>query len=271
MKTVVHRYLTVAKTSAQPPGFADFIRGTIAVYQFSKHYNYTLKIDSDSHPIFKLLDIPSEFTVKVDPSEETLELFPSQVDYNDMPCIIENMFKKNVDFNIYTNAFYKDTSDMSDEYNFIKLLLHPTIELQAHINTIQNTVNIDFLKPYTVIHVRLGDNSLLHNTNVKDETVNTIRQYIQRVKQNSDQVLLISDSSDLKNKVSDICSTTNSIPIHMGSLDKVNIEQRLLDTLSEFFLMSKSNVIHCISYWDKSGFSQICSKIYSIPYDCITL
>lgn len=267
MKRVVHRYLTVAKTIAQPPGFADFIRGTIAVYQFSKQYNYKFKIDSDSHPIFKLLDMPSEFTVKLDPSEDTLEIF----NYDNMSPMIEDMFKMNVDFNIYTHAYYKNNSDMSDEYNFIKLLLNPSLELYTHINIIKNSINIDFLKPYTIIHVRLGDKPLLYNTSVEGEIVNRIRSYIQAVKQTSIQVLLITDSSDLKNKVSDICSITNSIPIHMGSLDNADIKQRLLDTLSEFFLMSKSNVIHCISYWDKSGFSYICSKIYSIPYYCMKL
>lgn len=266
MKTVVHRYLTRAKTTVQPPGFADFIRGTIAVYQYSKQYNYTLKFDIDSHPIFKLLDIPSDLTVKVDPSEDTLELFPTQIDYNNMPGIIESMFKKNVDFNIYTNAFYKDRVDMSDEYNFIKLLLNPSIELQSHINTIKNGINIDFLKPYTVIHVRLGDIPLLYNTGVQDDCVNRIRTYIERVKKEYKQVLLISDSSDLKSKVSDLCNTTNSIPIHMGSLDKGDIKMRLLDTLSEFSIMSKSESIHCIDYCGRSGFSYICGKIYSIPY-----
>jgi len=271
MKTVVHRYLTVAKTSAQPPGFADFIRGTIAVYQFSKEYNYKLKIDVDSHPIFKLLDMPSDLTVKLDPSEDTLELFPTQIDYNDMPGIIESMFKKNVDFNIYTNAFYKDTSDMSDEYNFMKILLNPNIELQTHINNIKNSIAIDFLRPYTVIHVRLGDESLLYKTGVNEDCLNKIRHYIERVKVQHQKVLVISDSSDLKNKVSDLCNTTQSIPIHLGSLDKGDIDIRLLDTLSEFSIMSNSESIHCISYWDGSGFSRICSMIYSIPYYTLKL
>ena len=271
MKTVVHRYLTRAKTTVQPPGFADFIRGTIAVYQYSKQYNYTLKFDIDSHPIFKLLDIPSDLTVKVDPSEDTLELFPTQIDYNNMPGIIESMFKKNVDFNIYTNAFYKDRVDMSDEYNFIKLLLNPSIELQSHINTIKNSIDIDFLRPYTVIHVRLGDESLLYKRGVNEDCLNRIRCYIERVKAQYQQVLVISDSSDLKNKVSDLCNTTHSIPIHLGSLDKGDIDMRLLDTLSEFSIMSNSESIYCISYWDGSGFSRICSMIYSIPYYSINL
>jgi len=273
MKTVVHRYLTQAKTTVQPPGFADFLRGTIAVYQFSKQYNYTLKIDIDSHPIFKLLDIPSEFAVKVDPSEDTLELFPTEINYNDMPTIIETMFRKNEDFTIYTNAFYKNTSDMSDEYNFMKLLLTPSIELERHSNTVKNNIAIDFLKPYTVIHVRLGDTPLLYKTGVQDDCVNRIRTYIEIVKRQYEQILLISDSSDLKNKVSDLCSTTTSIPIHLGSLDTGDIDIRLLDTLSEFSIMSKSESIHCMNYYGGpgSGFSRICSMIYSIPYYCITL
>ena len=77
--------------------------------------------------------------------------------------------------------------------------------------------------------------------------------------------LIVSTSSDLKNKISDLCSTTSSIPIHLGLLDKGDIDVRLLDTLSEFSIMSKSESIHCISHGG-SGFSRICSVIYSIPY-----
>ena len=53
-KICVHKYLTQCSTNPQPPGFADFLRGTIALYIFSKKYNYQLLLDG-SHPVFTCL------------------------------------------------------------------------------------------------------------------------------------------------------------------------------------------------------------------------
>ena len=50
----IHHYLTYCKTNPKPPGFADFIRGTIALYYFSKKYGYELLLDI-KHPMFQYL------------------------------------------------------------------------------------------------------------------------------------------------------------------------------------------------------------------------
>ena len=39
-KICIHKYLTTCKTIPQPPGLADFIRGSIALFNYSKKYNY---------------------------------------------------------------------------------------------------------------------------------------------------------------------------------------------------------------------------------------
>ncbi len=40
LKTCIHQYLTKCKTNPQPPGFADFLRGTRTLYLLSKKYDY---------------------------------------------------------------------------------------------------------------------------------------------------------------------------------------------------------------------------------------
>ena len=50
----VHKYLSNCTTNPQPPGFADFLRGTITLYNLSQQYNYNLYVDN-SHIIFKYL------------------------------------------------------------------------------------------------------------------------------------------------------------------------------------------------------------------------
>ena len=84
-------------------------------------------------------------------------------------------------------------------------------------------------------------------------------------------MLFIADSYQLKNSVKDLCKITEINPIHTGSLDIVDIDERLLATLSEFFIMSKASAIYCLNFYDGSGYSKICSKIYSIDYHCLPL
>ena len=54
-KLCIHKYLTKCLTNPQPPGFADFLRGTISFYNFSKKYSYKLFLDCSEHTLFHFL------------------------------------------------------------------------------------------------------------------------------------------------------------------------------------------------------------------------
>lgn len=51
----IHKYLTVCKTNYLSPGFGDWLRGTVTLWNYSQKYNYQLFIDKDIHPIFSYL------------------------------------------------------------------------------------------------------------------------------------------------------------------------------------------------------------------------
>jgi len=270
MPYIIHRYLTNTKTNPQPPGFADFLRGTITLYQYSKEFNYEFKLDIGSHPIFKFLDIPELNSAYLDSSEDTIELLPP-VAYHDMPRIIENLFSYNNNINILTNAYYKEHTNILNDYQFIKSLLNPKVILTDYIKKIQYTTKINYEEPYIVIHVREGDNVLVNKNIINTNIVKKVRSYIQIIKLQNKQILLIADSHQLKQNIIDLCETTKTIPIHTGSLDTKDVDERLLTTLGEFFIMSKASKIYCINHWDGSGYSRICSKLYSIEYECLPL
>jgi hypothetical protein len=40
IKYCIHTYLKTCKTIVIPPGFGDFLRGTVALYNYSKKYKY---------------------------------------------------------------------------------------------------------------------------------------------------------------------------------------------------------------------------------------
>jgi len=269
MPDVIHRYLLKCKTNPNPPGLADFLRGTIALYQYAKQYNYILKFDMASHPIFKMLDIPELNRAYLDHSQDTIELIPP-IPYSVMPHLLDTLFTSMKSFPILTNAFYRETSNMTDEYNFIKSILKPSSILNTYIEQSKINTGLDYSKPYAIIHVRDGDHNFEINHEMDNKLVEKVRNYIQIIQsQSTIQTLFISDSHKLKQKVSDICKITQSIPIHIGtltSLDSENINTQLLTTLGEFFIMSGASNIYCLNHWDGSGYSRICAKIFSIDY-----
>ena len=271
---VVHKYLQKtsvnSKIGGQPPGFADYLRGTMALYQYCKKYNYILKFDKICHPIFKYLSIPPNL-ITTKQYSHTFELLPPY-GYQEMPCILDAMFGSGADFSILTNCFYNESVDLIDTYSFIKSFLVPSDIIKKQIVNIKQELNIDFNKPYTVIHTRLGDRYLVDKNSINIEEINKIRAEINKLRNKENiQLLFIADSKEIKDHVKDLCNTTSTVPIHTGSLDITSVDENLITTLSEFFIMAGSSEIYCLSYWGGSGFSMICSKIFSIPYYAISL
>ena len=78
-KECIHKYLTKCTNNPQPPGFADFLRGTIALYNMSKEYGYKLYIDGE-HPIYKYLK-QNKNIIKSDKNIKTEEYLPP-ISYN---------------------------------------------------------------------------------------------------------------------------------------------------------------------------------------------
>ena len=282
MPEVIHTYLqhtTINKNiGGQPPGFADFLRGTICLYQFAKLYNFELKFSINAHPIFKLLNIPDELKVE-NSNDITHEILPP-IEYTQMHNILHSLFKTGKSFSILTNAFFSKSENMNEEFMFIQKILKPSTLLNTYMNTLKNNINnIDFLNGYTMIHIRIGDNYLINNATINTRLFDTICSHINQIEKSvGSKCLVIADSYLLKQQLADLFITTNSKPIHTGTLltklDTSNYEEELYNnlqsTLAEFFLLSKSNAIYCLSFYG-SGFSSLCSSTYSIPFNLIEL
>jgi len=52
---VIHQYLNKYTTVQLPPGFADFIKGTLYLYQTCRAQGRTLLVDFTHHPIGKFM------------------------------------------------------------------------------------------------------------------------------------------------------------------------------------------------------------------------
>jgi hypothetical protein len=270
-KECIHKYLTTCKTNPQPPGLADFLRGTIALYNFSKLYDYNLFIDN-SHPLFSYLK-PNEIFV-IDKSSETIELLPP-LSYNDIYYNLNQMFIKGESFSIITNSFYtlQDNSPINwtpisdDCRDYMKYILSPSVEIENKIEYVLNSIyNINVSNGFKVIHLRFGDNCL-HN-NIFDENLYKLHfDKIYNLINNNEniQFILLSDSVIMANKIKEdipkIHYWDNS-KVHLGDL-KNKSDFSVFDTLVDFFIMTKSNEILVVN---ESGFSNIASIIYNIKY-----
>jgi len=147
--------------------------------------------------------------------------------------------------------------------------LSPSIEVE---NKMKEILDMHNLTNYKVIHLRFGD-KFIHNNEYDDELYNLYYNKILELKY--DKYILLSDSSIIANKlkkeINELKSNTidlyywDNTKIHLGDLKNKKSDNDILDTMVDFFIMSKSSEI--IS--NGSGFSQIASVIYSIPYTII--
>ena len=267
----VHKYLTKCLTNPQPPGFADFLRGTIALYNFSKKYDYQLFVDG-SHPVFTFLKSNKNIIL----TDLNIHEFLPPLSYNHIHTLLDKMFNKGQSFGVMTNSFYTLKNGILENYgpitedcrDYLKDILSPTLEVENKMKEVLDMYN---LTNYKVIHLRFGD--IFLNEDEYDEDRYKL-YYNKIIELKHDKYVLLSDSSIIANKLKkeiNELGTNNTIDlyywdnnkIHLGDLkNKKSNNSNILDTMVDFFIMSKSTEIIA----NGSGFSKISSIIYDIPY-----
>ena len=306
LPVVVHRYLPQCKTVNQPPGFADFLKGTAYLYQqtlVGKHSPaFELVVDFSYHPMGVFI-IPLAEQIKqynhhiVRKDVQVMECFnqnrpvirnivasfqnsanlvvegsePSeQNEYDPTPIITYVVCHEPYD-NFDSNEFVLDSSAQS----YMKSILNFTPELYEIADDILEQIGLKD-QEYVVVHLRMGDQqSAQQNANVQQ--LSKVESYIQQVliPQWGNRILVISDSYYTKKY---LCNKydlrgTDIQPVHMGEAKRfLNRSEAasptdIGNTLIEFILMSRCKSIFLYSvYGWNSGFSKLCGHIYQIPY-----
>jgi len=270
-KSCVHKYLTLCKTNPQSPGLADFLRGTIALYNFSKLYDYKLFIEC-SHPMFNYLKPNKNFIV--DGSSNVIEFLPP-LSYPDIYNKLTTEFEKGSSFSTITNSFYNLQNDCLTNFGFIsdecrqymQDILSPSEEINKKIDLVFTSIyNINIVNNFKIIHLRFGDKYLYNNIfheNLYNSSFNKISELVN--KNSHIKFVLLSDSSIIANELKKNIPLLNywdNSKTHMGDLNNSS-DSAVFDTMTDFFIMSKSNEILVLN---GSGFSHIVSIIYNIKY-----
>lgn len=280
-RVCIHTYLNVCKTIIQSPGLADFLRGTITLFNLSKLYNYKLLIDN-SHPMFSYIK-PNKYLISNNIFPETIEILPPK-SYEEIYNNLNSLFRTNTSFSVLTNSFYTiydnrliNFGNISEECRmFLQELLQPTIDIEEKIQYIFNNIyNFNMNDGYKIIHLRCGDDFLHHNIYDNNIYLHYYNKIHNLVNNNTlIKFVLISDSSTIADKLKEEIPTLHywhNSKIHLGDLkNNSSLPTGIIDTLVDFFIMSKSNeIMFCSNQYDSSGFSTVNSLIYNIKLSII--
>jgi hypothetical protein len=267
----VHKYLTKCKTNPQPPGFADFLRGTITLFKYCKYYDFKLMIDN-SHPIFEFLEPNENFVT--DSNTITCELIPCQRGgYEYIDAGLNLLFQNKKSFSVLTNGFYSKNNGIltnwgeveTDCKKFIRSILVPLPKLQEKIDLVLNSL-FSKNESYDVIHVRFGD-QYLHEQGLFEQSLckNVETKILSKIKQMNKNIIFLADSKamalNIVNQITELKYWDNE-KIHIGDLRNYS-NRSIEDTLIDFFIMSRATTIY---YLNHSGFSQVVSCIFDVPY-----
>lgn len=244
-------------------GLGDFIRGSIASQQLCLEHNVKFQVDFSHHQIGKYL---------ISRCDEPAPSIDSIVNLRDIPNFSIRALEKNLrsitrinslkrnNLHIYTNVWpnFKITRIVSRQ---ILNFLEPNDNLQMSLDDV--TPKID----YSVIHIRAGD-MLSFKSQIGDVVDHTLDDLLNMLHphmldfKNKNYVVL-SDCAQLKKVLS---KKYNLIDIQTKPSHSTFIKSNVLDTLIDYFVMSKAKEIHQFSvhYWG-SGFSESINWLYGVP------
>lgn len=269
-KICIHKYLTHCKSNPQPPGFADFLRGTIACYMFAQKYGYKLYVES-THPVFRGLS-HSEFLISDAANTNIIELLPP-LSYREIYSRINALFMSGRSFTIMTNSFYNQHDGRLDNWgtltdsckHFLKKLVRPSDHVTEKMECVFNSVyKFKIYESFKIIHLRCGD-TLLHSGTTDERMFATFLSKIDILLYETPyKYVLISDSSGIARKLKyarpQLYYWDNN-KVHLGDLINTT-DDAIIDTMTDFFILSKSTEI----ITNGSGFSTIVSQIFDIRY-----
>lgn len=254
-------------------GFGDFLRGSVFLLQIALTYGLEFDVDYGNHII-------SQFLYK---EQESIY---SEIEYDKVIYIIGdwkplnkklygefidylNSINTNVEFLYTNNAPLHPITDF--QKNTIKKSFLPNKILKDEIEKTMGNLGL-IEKQFNCIHIRTGDRFLVFNEIDHSLFIKIAKTMNSKIIPGH-KYLILSDSAELKTllktKFSNLIIWVNDI-IHLGEINGHSKEQDgVKDTLVDFFIMSKSNYIHGITVYEHgTGFSEYCSKLFDIGYDC---
>ena len=260
-------------------GFGDFLRGCVFLLQISLTYGLNFDVDYRNDEIFR-------FLYKEKDTEEKSIIDYEKVFYiiGDWKPLSEKLYKEFINYlnsiNNETGYFYTNNGPIHPITDFqksiIKNLFLPNKLLKDEIEKTMDILGLTE-KQFNCIHIRTGDRFLVFNE-VDNEFFIKMAKTMNSKIVPGNTYLILSDSTELKTllkkKFPNLIIWMNHV-VHSGGNDETlsDSDEKELngikDALIDFFIMSKSNYINSITVYEHgTGFSEYCSKLFDIGYDC---
>ena len=288
--TLTNVFQQLYKNNHKSQGLGDFIRGCLFLFQFGELYHFAIQ-PLINHPIALLLKhaggpsfsvntnlisriplICAPLVCFIDESNTPTIHIPENIDYfgrylYGLPVTNQTIF-------MYTNEIPVKSRISSNHLAKLVHLFTPTDEMESFIRSKYEQMGINNNK-YMVVHVRIGDTSLiLGETQSVDRVVTELDQYLLTLfnANKSLKTILISDCIALKQQLTKKYNT-NLVAVfdpiaHMG--EGVQLSYELVrNTMLDFYIMSRATrIVSFTTHIHGTGFSQWCATMYQIPYMC---
>jgi len=260
VKNVYWNYDPVVNSRVGYYGFMDYIRGCLSMYYICKENNWYFEVDYNNHNIGKYLNNYNSKYPEIKSDEKIF--FTEQKNYEK----VKNFIRSNKTSTFFTNLWYEMQPLTKSAKMFIQSSFVPNNHLENKIKEYMKNFNL-IDKQFNCIHIRMGDKKLLDNTNINtvvyDKIGNLITDKLKETKYSKN--IIISDDYDIKmylsKKYGYYC--INSKPCHLGN---VKNSDDVVNTLVDYFIMSRCDTIVSYSIYGCSGFCYWCSVIFDIDY-----
>ena len=282
IKSITHVYqqkYIINNNIVNSRGLGDFIRGSYWIMQFCKYANILFNMNIN-HPINNyLLNKTHEINRGVhflDDANYRYNIQPknminayygfikSFIKYvQSLPINNGNVYVYNIGFPILEIEEY--------QRQYIRNIFTPSIMMNTYIDQQLSQLGLE-KNNYNIIHIRIGDNLLVHNTqNLNNNVLNSLINKVKGHINDNENYLVLSDNKIfkdiLKNNIKNNIKLLNNNISHLGEGTNLTNMQIVKDNMLEFYLMSLSKDIlaYSVYYWG-SGFSKWCAETYNIPY-----
>jgi hypothetical protein len=267
-------------------GFGDFIRGCFYVMQLSKLLKIEFDMDISNHPINKYIENSGknpninynqiEFVIGHNRPDHLWRNKQPYLNIDFANTIIDklNNYHDSDTYYFFTNAFPIFYNFMDVGRQMMKNRLKPNNFMKDYIEYTLNELKLE-KNTYSTIHIRTGDKYLNNGEHMNYRFIYNIKTKINKLIVPNKKYLIISDSNVFKLSLKSYPNfyILNRQIEHLGGDNlKSTDSPGVMNTLLDFYLMSYSNSIFCLSVHDHiSGFSQYCSVINKIPFNYIIL
>ena len=239
-------------------GIADYLRGSILLAQYAKHYHVQFKLNVSQHAIRACMERPCEPISK--PLNKLLISHKyTPLNYQIVPLIQMFLQSSETTLYMYNNLFYDRELLTSD----IKQYINSFFTFKSHYY--KDVQRLFPLKHYQVLHIRCKDSEF--TTSFTDN--NLLAEIIKL--QLPPTTMVMSNNYHLKHKLHKLFGFYY-FDEHVSHIAHTEDSNDLYSTILEYIVLSKSQRTYCFSYYGHgSGFSEQCSILNDVPYSVVFL